>query len=117
VWNGKIVVSRAGAISREKAKATDKPTPGDYAWGLTVSKSRVVAAMALAENAALFAGHVRGAPAGSGGFLWVVSSADGREIARFTLDAPAVHDGLAVAGGRAYVSRRDGTVVCLGAAD
>ena len=50
----------------------------------------------------------------AGGRLLAVSTADGRTVAERKLDAPPVFDGLIAAGGRLYLSRIDGTVVCLG---
>ena len=49
-----------------------------------------------------------------GGVLAVFSADDGKKIAERKLDAPPVFDGLIAAGGRLYVSTRDGRVVCFG---
>jgi len=43
-----------------------------------------------------------------------VNANDGTKQAAFTLDAPPVWDGLAVAGEKLYISRTDGTIECLG---
>ena len=51
--------------------------------------------------------------AGSDGDLQVLSSADGRQIARRTLPDP-LWDGMAVAGDRLYYSTRRGQLLCLG---
>ncbi len=51
--------------------------------------------------------------AGSHGDLRVLSSADGKQIARHALPAP-LWDGMAVARGRLYYSTRDGQLLCLG---
>jgi hypothetical protein len=48
-----------------------------------------------------------------GGLLLCVSTADGKTLSKYQLDAPPVWDGLAVAGGRLYVSLRDGSVCCF----
>jgi hypothetical protein len=52
-----------------------------------------------------------------GGFLWVVSPEDSKKVAEFPLDAPPVYQGVAVAGGRVYVSLQNGQMVCFGKAD
>ncbi len=48
-----------------------------------------------------------------GGLLWVFDAADGKKIAEHKLDSPPVFDGLIAAGGRLYISCKDGTMVCL----
>ncbi len=55
-------------------------------------------------------------PAASGaeGRIEVVSSANGKALGNLPLDAPPVWDGMAAAGGRLFVSTRDGAIVCLG---
>ena len=51
--------------------------------------------------------------AGSNGDLRLLSSADGKPIARLSLPAP-LWDGMAVAQERLYYSTRDGQLLCLG---
>jgi len=52
-----------------------------------------------------------------GGLLWTLSAADGVPTGKLDLPAPPVWDGLAAAGGNLYLPLKDGTVLCLGAAD
>jgi len=52
--------------------------------------------------------------AGSNGDLRLLSSADGKPIAKQSLPSP-LWDGMAVAQGRLYYCTRDGQVLCLGA--
>ncbi len=47
-----------------------------------------------------------------GGLLYIVSATDGAERCRIELDTVPVWDGLAVAGGRIYMSAGDGRVMC-----
>jgi outer membrane protein assembly factor BamB len=49
-----------------------------------------------------------------GVYLRIIGADDGGKIAEIKLPAMPVFDGLAAAGGRLYVSLRNGTVVCLG---
>jgi len=49
-----------------------------------------------------------------GGLLWVFSAADGTKLAEYELDSPPVWDGMAVANGRLYISKRNGKLVCYG---
>ena len=49
------------------------------------------------------------------GELWMLSTVDGNKLGSYSLPAAPVRDGLAVAGGKIYVSLQDGSVVCLGA--
>jgi outer membrane protein assembly factor BamB len=51
--------------------------------------------------------------AGSDGDLRIVSTDDGKQVARRSLPAP-LWDGMAVAGGRLYYCTRDGQLLCLG---
>ena len=47
-------------------------------------------------------------------WLLALAASDGRELARYPLDAPPVFDGLAAARGRLYAALENGRVVCLG---
>jgi hypothetical protein len=61
----------------------------------------------LAKQAEALAGKL-------GGELWAVSKSDGKAAARYRLDTIPVFDGIAVAGGRLFMSTVDGRVLCLG---
>jgi outer membrane protein assembly factor BamB len=50
----------------------------------------------------------------AGGVLAVFSKQDGVKQAELELPSPPVHDGMAAAAGRLYVSLRNGTVLCYG---
>jgi outer membrane protein assembly factor BamB len=50
-----------------------------------------------------------------GGELWAFSAADGKELSTLKLDAAPVFDGMAAAGGKLYLSTRDGRLRCFGA--
>ncbi|MGQ9731011.1 MAG: outer membrane protein assembly factor BamB family protein [Candidatus Zipacnadales bacterium] len=52
-----------------------------------------------------------------GGRLWVISATDGRPLARYSLPAPPVFDGMAVADGRVYLCDVRGAVICLSSGD
>ena len=52
--------------------------------------------------------------AGSGGELQVRSATDGKQIAAREIPVP-LWDGMAVAGGRLYVTTQDGKLLCIGA--
>ncbi|MHC4502661.1 MAG: outer membrane protein assembly factor BamB family protein, partial [Planctomycetota bacterium] len=49
-----------------------------------------------------------------GGVIEVRSIKDGKRLAEHTLDSSPVYDGLAAAGGRLFVTLRNGTVLCMG---
>jgi hypothetical protein len=49
-----------------------------------------------------------------GALLVAVSARDGTAAAEWKLDAPPVHDGMAAARGRLYISSADGKLVCMG---
>ena len=48
-----------------------------------------------------------------GGILWAVSTADGKKLAEYRLDAPPVFDGMAATDGGLYMATTDGNVICL----
>ena len=50
----------------------------------------------------------------SGAKLWVLDCATGQMKDEYEIEAPPVWDGMAAAGGRLFVSLKNGTVVCLG---
>jgi len=52
-----------------------------------------------------------------GAVLLALSCADGKQLARYELDAPPVFDGLSATTGRLYLSTTDGKVICLGKAE
>jgi len=52
-----------------------------------------------------------------GGLLWTLSATHGVPTGELDLPAPPVWDGLAAADGNLYLPLKDGTVLCLGAAD
>jgi len=78
-----------------------------------------VRAMVLAGGNIFLAGWkdavgVQGADGGYGEvFLWCLSTADGRKLSEYPLDARPVFDGMAAAYGRLYVPLRNGKVLCL----
>jgi outer membrane protein assembly factor BamB len=80
-----------------------------------------VRAMALAGETLFVAGPLGkygepGVLEGKNGVvLKAIRAADGEELGEYPLAAVPVFDGMAAAGGRLYVSLRDGTVVCMGA--
>ena len=83
--------------------------------GSGVPRGHQVEALALCGNAVLFAGRIVNAKAGTkNGFLRIVSSADGKKIAEFSLDAPPTYDGLAVAHGKVFLSLQNGSLICVG---
>ncbi|MCD6393828.1 MAG: PQQ-binding-like beta-propeller repeat protein [Planctomycetes bacterium] len=50
----------------------------------------------------------------SGGQLWAIAKTDGKVVARYTLGAIPVFDGMAVAAGSLYITTADGRAVRLG---
>ena len=70
-----------------------------------------VAAMIVAGEHVLLAGHEREKPASA---VHAYSAADGRKLAQWPLPARPLPNGLAAAGGQVYVSCEDGSLVCLG---
>ena len=50
-----------------------------------------------------------------GGLLEVHAKDDGKRIAQYQLRSTPIHDGMAAAGGRLFMTLTDGTVICLAA--
>jgi hypothetical protein len=114
-WNDAVIVTNKAAYSRKETAATDQPPPKVEPSLWTVQAGGQVEAVALAGSAVIYAGRVAARDGGKPtGFLQVVSAADGKKLAEFTLDAPPTFDGLAVAQGKVFVSLQDGNVVCYG---
>ena len=49
-----------------------------------------------------------------GGVLAAYAADDGSKLAQYKLHAPPVWDGMAVAGGRLFISTCDGRILCMG---
>mgnify|MGYP002396461602 CR=1 FL=1 len=47
------------------------------------------------------------------GVLAIHRRSDGKEVLSLPIEAPPVHDGMAVAGGRVYLALANGAIVCL----
>ncbi len=91
-----------------------KGQPNKEKPGWTIEKCPIAAeAMAIAGSTLFVAGPPDELEP-EGGLLWALSVADGRKLAEVELDAPPVFDGLAAAGGRLYVSCKDGSLRCFG---
>jgi outer membrane protein assembly factor BamB len=49
-----------------------------------------------------------------GGLLWAVAAKDGAKLAQCKLESPPVFDGMIAAGGKLFISSKNGTVLCMG---
>ncbi|HUW59085.1 MAG TPA: PQQ-binding-like beta-propeller repeat protein [Planctomycetota bacterium] len=120
-WNAKLIVTfsqRARSVlaftRTQPTLDAEKPDPKQPTWTLGMG-SRQVEAMVLCGDKLVVAGRIRGEePADEKGFLWVVSSADGKKISETPLETPPVYDGLIAAHGRLYLSLQNGELCCFG---
>jgi hypothetical protein len=97
-----------------RPKGEDKP-----AWSTSVPMR--VRALVLAGDVLFLAG---GGPApgtapekqqvADSPLVLAMSAADGSELARYSIEAPPIFDGMAVAGGNLLLALEDGTLLCLG---
>ncbi|MBM4039130.1 MAG: hypothetical protein FJ290_11520 [Planctomycetes bacterium] len=114
-WNDALIVSPSAATPRgpqKPASDLDEKAPPPKGWKVALGDGYRVEAMALAGNAAIFAGRVKGAaPDKPSGFLWIASATDGKKLAEFLLSAPPTFAGIAVAADRIFVSLQDGSLV------
>ena len=49
----------------------------------------------------------------SGSLLWIASAMTGNKVAEYRLTSPPVHDGMALAAGRVYLSLTNGSIICM----
>ena len=106
--NEALAVVPAGGLPA----GADKPT-----WATPFPRGQQVEAIAMAPNAAVFAGSMPAAEGKTPGFLAVLSTAEGKSLAELPLTAPPTYDGLAIGKDRVIVSLQDGSVVCFGKGD
>ena len=101
---------------------TVRPVPRQFVW---MKESPVRArAMVLTPETIFFAGQPNFGNSGNDAFasyqgqkgvkLVAVATSDGTPRSELDLPAVPVLDGMASAGGRLYLSLKDGTVICLG---
>ena len=84
-------------------------------WSVPLDPPATPLAMVLAGDRLYVAGQNDSVHADKGGFLWTLSPADGKKLREMQLKSPPVYDGMAIAGGKLYISTQDGTLVCIGA--
>ena len=87
-----------------------KPTSanGDNSGSWSIPLSCVPRALIRAGGSIIVGGRGHGK-----GVLQVTGSRTGKQTTTYTLSASPVWDGMAVAGGRLYVSLEDGSLVCM----
>jgi hypothetical protein len=117
-WTDALILTPNSAIPQEPKKPSselDEKAPKAQGWKPALPAGGQVEALALAANAAVYAGRIRDAAAGKPqGFLLVASSADGKKLAELPLASPPAFAGLALAGDRIFVALQDGSLVCFG---
>jgi hypothetical protein len=128
---GNRAVAEEGGGGKRKGptKTKDAASAPDNKWA--VNKPLQVRAMVLAGDVLFMAGWLdsvaiqpkTGAPLDERSkdegpaVLWAVSPADGSLLAEYKLDAPPAWDGMIAARGNLYLALKNGTLLCLGAAD
>jgi outer membrane protein assembly factor BamB len=128
-WEGGGVDPKTGQMNTKPAQPASGATSKLAAARKKITPSGEVDAAAMGENAIVLAGRIVDRKAGTQrGFLALYPAAGGKASADIALDAlPAGNrpipagrwtqsdgGGLAVAGGRAFLSLQDGSVVCYG---
>jgi outer membrane protein assembly factor BamB len=98
-WSEGIAVHPKGAVDREAVAPL---------WDARVPRGTSIEAMAMAGDTVLCAVRASG-----GSLLRGVSARDGGKLFDLQLEERPVFDGIAVAGGRVYVSLRSGELLCL----
>ena len=109
--------SAEGSVKQRRASGTPSK---DYRWARKIPI--LARALVLAHNTLFLAGPpdifatdepVRALEGSKGCMLYAMSTADGKELARYDLDSTPVFDGMAAAYGRLYISMKDGSILCL----
>jgi len=120
-WSDELVAGPGFAVERAKAapggdtNATGKLGQNEYSWKPALPGGAQVEAVVMAANAVLYAGRIKSARTPKPtGFICAVSPADGKRLAQVALECPPTYDGMAVAGGRIYLSLQEGTLACFG---
>ena len=101
---------RAAPATREKQYNWTEQVPL-LVRGLVLAGDKLITAgtpdlFAASDPAAALAGK-------EGGLVYIMSTSNGKQIARYELDSPPVFDGMAAAGGRLYLAATNGEVVCF----
>ena len=95
------------------ARNRSEPAKDTFLWKLPAPEEYQVEALAVAGEMLLAAGPLSGSKEAKGE-LWLIDARDGRKLLSLPLSAAPVSEGIAVAGGRLYVSTRDGRILCFG---
>ena len=81
-------------------------------WSITMTTEARPRAMVVAGNRVYVAGRLEAES--SHELLRIYAAEDGRQLDEIQLPASVVHDGMAVARGRLYISLENGQLLCLG---
>jgi outer membrane protein assembly factor BamB len=119
-WNDKLIAATDYAVTHTMAFPEDVKTRAlrfrkkdNFLW-VPQMRGYQVLSVTLASNAALYAGSIYTRNQPEKGFVRLLSLSDGKQISETVLPSPPVFDGMAVAGGKVYLSLRNGKLVCLG---
>ncbi|MBA4386693.1 MAG: hypothetical protein C0404_01860 [Verrucomicrobia bacterium] len=102
--------ARAGEIT---ARDRSKPAKDPVLWTLATPGTYSVETLMSAGGLLFAAGPLSG-NAEVRGEMWIIDAKDGRKLSSVPLPAEPVSEGVAAAGGRLYVSTRDGRIMCFG---
>ena len=104
--NGKMSGDATLFAIPENGKSGDR-------WSINLPNTTRLRGMAIADKRVYVAGRFA-----TGDALWnavrCYALADGKLLDEYAVDSPLIHDGLAVAGDRLYVSTQGGKLICLG---
>lgn len=98
-----------------KLKLLGRESTERLGWAIDLADGRSVEAMAGATNTVVMAMRIEEPSAAARHELWGVSKESGQVVWKQPLKDGVLPDGLAIAGGKLYVSTAAGQVLCLGA--
>ena len=114
---------RTEKTKKEKGKGKNVKPKEDFPYQWQVNFTMRPRAVVKAANLLIAAGHPKKGPNGdenapyegrSKGTIHIINPANGKEISNLELPGSPVWDGVAVAGGKIYVSTSDGKLTCIG---
>jgi len=123
--DGRLAVTYSFKDMKRISRNVSVPEPGgtlaawagdaeEPVWKTDLPGPFQVESMVLAGDVLLIAGPADKFRRESGGVIRMLSAKDGKAVGGLRLEAAPVAEGLAVAGGRLYVSTYGGKLVCFG---
>jgi len=116
-WSDKTVLRVSGQGASVQALSQDaKAKRPKTIWSHGCPAGGQITSAVICPNAVVIGGglYPPDSKTAKKGFVRVLSPDKGTQLAEITFDVPLTYDGLAVAGGKIYITLTDGSAACLG---